>query len=279
MNVGFIGLGNIGKPIAERLADSEHNLWVYDVNAKAAVSLADQGAQVAASVAELGAAVDVVGLCVRNDQDVWDVCRGGLFGNLKAGATILLHSTVLHQTVLEVAAAAQEQGLKVMDAPMTGGAEGAQLGTLCYMVGGSEADLNAVTPVLEPSAEKIVHAGELGTGMTLKLCNNLMTYSAFVAIHEAGKLAQAGGLSMEVLQQVGQANGVITAQMQRFIENRNALYEGCSVDDFKAIFSGFAALGKKDLEAALASAQQLDVNVPGTALNAELIESVFFNEV
>ena len=105
-----------------------------------------------------------------------------------------------------------------------------------------------------------------------------MTYAAFVAMHEADKLAKACDLSFDVLKAVGQHNGVITPQMQTFIEGRNALYDGCSLEDFRGMFAGFAALGKKDLQAALDSANQLGVSLPATEKNHQLIEAVFFND-
>jgi 3-hydroxyisobutyrate dehydrogenase len=172
---------------------------------------------------------------------------------------------------------ARASGVIVMDAPITGGASGAENGSLCYMLGGDAATVETVRPVFMTSAQKVIHAGDLGAGIALKLCNNLITYAEFIAIHEAGKLAEAAGLSLAVLAEVGQANGVITPQMQMFIENRNALHKGCSEADFKAIFGGFAALGAKDLQAALESAAQLNCDLPATTVNQTLIEKVFFN--
>ena len=279
MKTGFIGLGNIGKPMAKRLAGSEYALTVYDINLAACAELEALGAAVAASPAVLAAQADVIGVCVRDDNDVEQVLTGeqGILSTAKAGTVVVIHSTVRQSTILAMADLASKQGVTVIDAPITGGASGAENGTLCYMVGGDAETVEKVRPVFMTSAQKVIRAGDLGSGIALKLCNNLVTYAEFIAIHEASKLAEAAGLSLEVLGEVGQANGVITPQMQMFIENRNALYKGCSEADFKAIFGGFAALGVKDLQAALESAAQLGIDLPATTVNHTLIEKVFFN--
>ena len=279
MKTGFIGLGNIGKPMAKRLARSEFPLTVFDINPVACEELAKLGAAVAKTPAALARDADVIGICVRDDNDVKSVMLGdaGLLATARAGTVIAIHSTVTQATVLAMAEAGRGKGVVVIDAPITGGAGGAENGTLCYMVGGDAAVVEKVRPVFMTSAQKVIHAGDLGAGIALKLCNNLVTYAEFIAIHEASKLAEAAGLSLAVLGEVGQANGVITPQMQMFIENRNALFKGCSEADFKAIFGGFAALGVKDLQAALASAAELGIELPATTVNQTLIEKVFFN--
>lgn len=279
MKTGFIGLGNIGKPMARRLAGSEYALTVYDINPAACAELEALGAAVAASPAELAGQADVIGVCVRDDNDVEQVLTSeqGILSAAKAGTVVAIHSTVRQSTILAMAELAKKQGVIVIDAPITGGASGAESGTLCYMLGGDAETVEKVRPVFMTSAQKVIHAGDLGAGIALKLCNNLVTYAEFIAIHEASKLAEAAGLSLDVLGEVGQANGVITPQMQMFIENRNALYKGCSEADFKAIFGGFAALGVKDLQAALESAAQLGIELPATTVNHTLIEKVFFN--
>lgn len=280
MEAGFIGLGNIGKPMAEQLVKKGFKTTVFDVMPKACESLKAEGARVANSPAEVAANADVIGVCVRNDADVESVLQGedGIFSAARAGALIMIHSTVNQKTILDMALAGEKHHVSVTDVPMTGGAGGAAAGTLCYMFGGTEADFIKAQPFLNASAEKIVHTGGTGSGMAMKLCNNLMTYAAFVAMHEADKLAKACDLSFDVLKAVGQHNGVITPQMQTFIEGRNALYDGCSLEDFRGMFAGFAALGKKDLQAALDSANQLGVSLPATEKNHQLIEAVFFND-
>lgn len=278
MSIGFIGLGNIGKPMAQRMRNLDDELWVYDVQPQPLAELAALGFRAAASVAELAAHCDIIRLCVRGDEDVEQLLGGaeGILAHAPAGAIILLHSTVTQANVLRWHALAEARGLALIDAPMTGGATGAEAGKLCYMVGGDAAAVERCRPLLLTSGERIVHAGPVGAGIALKLCNNLMTYAALVAIHEAGKLAEACGLSLELLYEVGQSNGVVTPQMYSFMNNRKWAEEqgGSMLHQF---FAGHAALGRKDLSAALASAEALGLELPGTRCNQTLIEDVFLN--
>lgn len=277
MAVGFIGLGNIGRPMAKQLLKQAEPVWVFDVAPAATVELATLGANVAPSPAALAAQSEIIGICVRDDKDVDALLYGseGLFANARAGSIIAIHSTVTQDAILRWHRDAVKLGLHVIDAPITGGAAGAEAGTLCYMVGGDEAIIERCRPVFLCSGSKIVHGGDIGTGIALKLCNNLMTYAAFIAVHEGFKLATACGLDPEKLLEVGQANGVVTGQMSAFITGRNAL--AGNPEMLQQFFGPHAALGTKDLAAALLTAEKLSVSLPGTQKNSELIEDVFLN--
>jgi 3-hydroxyisobutyrate dehydrogenase-like beta-hydroxyacid dehydrogenase len=277
MAVGFIGLGNIGRPMAKQLLKLSEPVWVFDVVPAASAELVALGANAAASPAELARLCGIIGICVRDDKDVDALLYGseGLFANAQAGSIIAIHSTVTQDAILRWHKDAQKLGLQIIDAPITGGAAGAEAGTLCYMVGGDEATIERCRPVFLCSGSKIVHGGAIGTGIALKLCNNLMTYAAFTAVHEGFKLATACGLDPEKLLEVGQANGVVTPQMTAFISGRNALTG--SPELLQQFFGPHAALGTKDLAAALQTADKLSVALPGTQKNSELIEDVFLN--
>lgn len=277
MPVGFIGLGNIGRPMAKQLLKQPEPVWVFDVVPAASAELAALGANVAASPAELAAQCGIIGICVRDDKDVDALLYGsdGLFANAQANTIIAIHSTVTQDAILRWHRDAVKLGLQIIDAPITGGAAGAESGTLCYMVGGDEATIERCRPVFLCSGSKIVHGGAIGTGIALKLCNNLMTYAAFIAVHEGFKLATACGLDTSKLLEVGQANGVVTAQMSAFIGGRNAL--AGNPEMLQQFFGPHAALGTKDLGAALQTAEKLGLSLPGTQKNSELIEDVFLN--
>jgi 3-hydroxyisobutyrate dehydrogenase-like beta-hydroxyacid dehydrogenase len=116
----------------------------------------------------------------------------------------------------------------------------------------------------------------VGSGILLKLCNNLMSYAAFTAVHEADRLARAGGLDPALVVEVGRSNGVVTAQMEAFLSNRARMAAG-GPQALQELFAPFAALAQKDLAAALASARSLGLELPGTECVAELIENVFLN--
>lgn len=277
MNVAFIGLGNIGYPMAENLVTSEFDTTVFDVFSEPVERLVKKGASAAEKLSDL-ADMDVIGVCVRDDNDVNSLLYGdeGLLKHAKQGSIIAVHSTVTQKAMVEWAKEGQSAGVHVVDAPITGGAQGAQEKTLCYMVGGDKEVLDKLTPVLETSAKKVVHAGEVGCGIALKLCNNLINYAAFTAIDEANRLATSCGLDPELVYEVGEVNGIVTEMMKRFITGRDMMKSACSDEDFKGIFGPFAALAEKDLDAALASAESTGVTLPATEKVREVITDVFF---
>lgn len=280
LKVGFIGLGNIGGPMAANLLDDSFSLTVFDVSEYAVQSLVARGASAATSAKELAQHSEIIGICVRDDRDVDAVLFGehGVLAGAARHCVIAIHSTVTQDGLQRWHDAARARGVDLLDAPITGGAQGAQDKTLCYMVGGEQTLLERYRPVFETSGKTIIHAGGLGSGMALKLCNNLMTYAAFTAMHEAAKLAEACGLSLDVIHEVGQSNGVVTDQMYRFITNREQLIQNCSAEDFVRLFGPFGALGEKDLTAALESARQKGIELPATERIQGLIQKVFLKQ-
>lgn len=283
INIGFIGLGNIGKPMAKHLITNQHSLFVYDVSANAVDSLVDEGAIASASPVELAKNCSYIGVCVRDDIDVQALLYGaqgggGILDAAMPGTVIAIHSTVTQAGLLKWAADAVVKGISILDAPISGGASGAEAGTLCYMVGGDEALLDRILPFIKTSADKVVHAGALGSGIALKLCNNLITYAEFTAMSEATRLAEACGLSADILREVGKSNGVINEQMHRMISNRNALAASCSEEQIEEIFGPFGRLGEKDLQCAIETAKALGVKLPATELVKTMINDVFINK-
>jgi 3-hydroxyisobutyrate dehydrogenase len=278
--VGFIGLGNIGKPIAQRLVDGPFEVQVYDVSTAAAAELVAAGAQLAVSPAALAASCDYIGICVRDNADVETLLYGpgGLLVHASAGTHIAIHSTVTQAGLLKWAVDAAKLELVLIDAPITGGAQRALDGTLCYMVGGSQSALDFCSPMYQASAEKIVHAGALGSGIALKLCNNLIQYTEFLAMSEATRLAVACGLSAEVLREVGLSNGVVNPQMHQFVSGRNALLETGSEEQMEQFFGAMGRLGYKDLQCALDTASDHDLRLPATEIVRDMIEDVFLGK-
>ncbi len=278
--IGFVGLGNIGKPMAINLANDGFDLSVYDIYQPSCEELAKRGAKVSASLAEMADSCDVICICVRDDKDVDDVLRSpqGVFSALAPGRIIVVHSTVRKSTLLRLANEAREHDIYLLDAAVSGGAIGADQRNLCYMVGGTAELIERCRPIFESSAAKIIHAGDVGAGLTLKLCNNLMTYASFVAIHESTRLAQTSGLSIDLLKEVGEVNGVVTPVMANFVEGRNMVRASCDEESFRNIFAGFAAIGVKDMDAGLDLAAELEIELPGARCTRGLVESVFFDE-
>ncbi len=281
--IAFIGLGNIGEPMCTNLLvnpEGERSEWhvtAFDVRPEAVAKMVAKGASEATDLAQLAARCQLIFLCVRDDADVSATLygEGGLLAHAQPGTLIAIHSTVSQAGLRKWVADAAERELELIDAPVTGGADGANKRQLCYMVGGSATALERCRPVFATSAGKIIHAGELGAGLALKLCNNAMSYAAFIAIHEATKLAAACGLDSKLLYEVGSSNGVVTAQMHSFINGRDGVFASGGAKAVAEIFAPFGHLAQKDLDAALASAVALGVELPGAERSRELILNAF----
>jgi 3-hydroxyisobutyrate dehydrogenase-like beta-hydroxyacid dehydrogenase len=276
--VGFIGLGNMGKPMARNLVCDTLEAWVHDVQQAPVDELVALGAR-SATRAEIARHCRVIGLCVRDDRDVEALLYGeeGMLALAAPGTVIAIHSTVTQAGLLRWAKDAAERGVDLIDAPVTRGKLGKEPHFICYMVGGTAEVLERCRPVLETSAESIIHAGPLGAGIALKLCNNMITYLEFIAMSEALAIAERSGLSIEVLADVGRGNGVINERMVAFASNRSKLREQLGEAGFAAAFGPFGKLGEKDLDAALDTARSLELHLPATALARTMIHDVFMN--
>jgi 6-phosphogluconate dehydrogenase len=276
--VGFIGLGNMGKPMARNLVCDTLEAWVHDVQQAPVDELVALGAR-SATPADIARHCRVIGLCVRDDRDVEALLYGeeGMLALAAPGTVIAIHSTVTQAGLLRWAKDAAERGVDLIDAPVTRGKLGKEPHFICYMVGGTAEVLERCRPVLETSAESIIHAGPLGAGIALKLCNNMITYLEFIAMSEALAIAERSGLSIEVLADVGRGNGVINERMVAFASNRSKLREQLGEAGFAAAFGPFGKLGEKDLHAALDTARSLELHLPATALARTMIHDVFMN--
>jgi 3-hydroxyisobutyrate dehydrogenase len=275
MTVGFIGLGNIGKPMAMLWAQSGRPLMVFDVATQATADLVAAGAKAAASVAELAQPSQIIGICVRDDKEVEQVLFGarGILDHAQPDTVVAIHSTVTQESILEWHERGKPKSIHVIDASVTRATEP---GKFCYMVGGSEPIVERCRPLLAAGGNTVVHAGPVGSAIALKLCNNLMTYASFIAIHEAYSLARAFGLDPELLHQVSRANGVITPSMALVMRSRDQVAKQGQAA-LQSAFGPMGALGTKDLAAALQSAKKLKVSLPGAQKSAELIADMFVN--
>ena len=279
LHVRYIGLGNIGRPSARHLVRDGFQAHVYDVVPDAVEALVSLGATGHDDVASLAGACSHIGICVRDDAQVEAVLYGdsGVFANAGKGTLVAIHSTVTREAVLRWSQEAAAHGMALIDAAISGGAQGAEAGTLCYMVGGAEEDVARARPVFETSADSVIHAGPVGSGLLLKLCNNVITYAEFMAMSEATRLAEAGGLSADLLREVGKSNGVVNESMYQFVSNRNALAAACTEQQMDEIFGPFGRLGEKDLDCALESASDMGVELPSTRRLRDAVLDLFMN--
>ncbi len=264
--VGFIGLGNQGKPIAVHLAGAEGlETTVCDISEEATRDVVAAGATAVGTAREVGENADLVGICVPEDEHVIDVALGedGLIAGMNAGGVILIHSTILPETALEIAARAADRKLSVLDACVTGGAARAEKKELTYLIGGESAAIEKAKPYFDATSTiPIVVAGELGNGAKLKLCINLITYIQWAAAFESMTLARAIGLPLEVLEDAGQKNGQITDLMLAFMSGHKLPEEITRSENFQALMRNHMNIAEKDLAWALQLARKAGVALP-----------------
>ena len=199
MTVGFLGIGIMGRGMATNLIDKGHDLMVWNRTAERAAALEALGASVASTPAELAERCAIVMICVSDTPDVEEVVLGaqGVLVGVSEGSLIIDHSTISPIATRELAAQAAERGGGWIDAPVSGGSEGAQRGTLSIMAGGSEADFERARPYMEAFGATITHVGPIGAGQMVKLVNQILVVGNQMAASEALLFAQAAGLDLK----------------------------------------------------------------------------------
>jgi 3-hydroxyisobutyrate dehydrogenase len=199
--IGFIGVGNMGGPMALNLLKAGHGLKAYDLVPALLARVAEAGAEAASSPLDAAAGVDAVITMLPAGQHVRAVYlgEGGLVAKAKPGTLLIDSSTIDVATAREVAVAAAAAGLPMIDAPVSGGTGGAEAGTLTFMVGGPEAAFTRAKPILEAMGKTIVHAGGPGNGQAAKICNNMILGASMIAVSEAFLLAEKLGLDHQKL--------------------------------------------------------------------------------
>lgn len=258
--VGFIGLGQIGAPIARHLTGWPGGLVVFDVAPEATAPFAEAGAVVADSVAAVGASCRVVSVMVRDDAQVREVAAE-LAPAMAAGGVIAIHSTIRADTAEQLAAELAPSGIAVLDVPVSGGVIGAHDGTLAAIVGGDRQAYELARPIFEHFATLVVHMGPAGTGTRAKLARNLIHFVSFTGAIEAQRLAGAAGLDLRKLAGVVRHSDAITGGPVAIMVRDST---GPLVDDdpLKPIFEHTRDLGEKDLALALELAAALGVELP-----------------
>lgn len=259
-NYGFIGLGNIGAPMAKHLLDRPQGLVVLDLEAKAMAPFVEGGATAATSAAQVGEECSVISLMVLNDSQVRMVCDE-ILTTAPAGTVIAIHSTIHPKTAVEVGTLAARTGVDVVDAPVSGGFMGAHEASLAVMVGGSSAAFEKVREPFSEFADLVLHMGELGAGTKTKLARNLMHFTAFTAAGEAMRLAEANELSIHDLAKVVRHSDGVTGGPGA-IMLRDTTAPMAPHDDWHDTLSHVRALGEKDLVLALELAADSDVELP-----------------
>lgn len=259
LKLGYIGLGNMGAPMATKMTEWPGGITVYDVRTEAMTPLAEKGASLADGVADVAAA-DIIHITVLNDAQVREVV-GELAAHAKPGTVIAIHSTISDTTAAELAVEHKPQGIHIVDAPVSGGAAAAAKGELATMVGAEREVYERIKPAFKHWAAMVIHAGEPGAGTRMKLARNMLTFTSYAVACEAMKLAEAAGLDLQALGRVVRHTDALTSgpgaimvrDNMKDIEPDNFLYQS---------FVHARGLGEKDLSLALALGEAVSVDLP-----------------
>ncbi len=256
--VGFIGLGIMGRGMAANLLAKGFDVAVWNRTASRADGLVEAGAARAESPAAVALGCPIVITCVSDTPDVEAVVLGpgGVIEGVSPGSLVIDCSTISPQATLEIAKALEAKGASMLDAPISGGSEGAEKGTLSIMVGGRAEDFERARPCLEAMGTTITHVGTQGAGQTVKLVNQILVVGNCVAMCEALLFAQAGGVDLQktfdAISQGAAGSWMFTNRAPQIIRR-----------DWSPGF--MVSLQQKDLRLVLAAADEMGVPIPVTA--------------
>jgi len=260
--IAFIGLGNMGLPMATNLIKSGFHVVGSDLNPDFVAGLIAAGGDGAADSAEAVASADIVVSMLPSGAIVKAVYmnEGGVFDHAKAGALFIDSSTIDVATAREVAEAAGQRGFDMVDAPVSGGVAGAAAGTLAFMVGGSEKAYNSAHPIIEAMAGKIVHAGGNGNGQAAKICNNMLLAITMIGTGEAFNLGKSLGVEDQVLYDIMANASGQSWSLTSYCPVPGPVPASPANNGYKP---GFAtALMLKDLRLAIEAASSAGANTP-----------------
>jgi 2-hydroxy-3-oxopropionate reductase len=263
-SIGFIGLGIMGAPMAANLVGAGYQVTGYNRSPEKVQPLVRVGGKPAGSIAEATADAEVVVTMLPDAPDVRDVVLGpgGVLEHAAPGLLLVDMSTIAPEASVEIAQAARERDVRVLDAPVSGGEQGAVDGSLSIMVGGETADFEGARGVLEAMGGTIVHVGGHGAGQTVKAANQLVVAGTLSLVGEALVLLQASGVDAERALQVlagGMAGSTVLDRKAATMLAR----------DFRPGFR--VDLHDKDMGIALATAREAGVSLPVTGLVAQLV--------
>jgi 3-hydroxyisobutyrate dehydrogenase len=260
--IGFIGLGNMGLPMAQNLLKAGHPVSGFDVSTDATERLAAGGGTRTNSIADACKDAEVVITMLPAGEHVREVYLGdgGVLAAVMPGTLLIDSSTIDVQTARDVAQAAEGKGLAMVDAPVSGGVAGAQGGTLTFMVGGSDDAFERARPVLEHLGKTIVHAGASGTGQAAKICNNMILGASMIVVAEAFLLAEKLGLDAQKLFDISSKSSGQCWSMTTYCPVPGPVPTSPANREYQAGFT--AAMMLKDLNLAQAAARATRATTP-----------------
>jgi 2-hydroxy-3-oxopropionate reductase len=269
-NIAFIGLGIMGSPMAVHLAKAGHQVAGYNRTPEKAAPLVDAGGRAAESIADAVRDAEVICVMVPDSPDVADVLagEGGVFDNAKPGTLVIDFSSIRPDVTTQLAEQATAKGLRLVDAPVSGGEAGAVNAALSIMVGGAADDFTAAKPYLDVVGNTVVHVGPSGAGQTVKAANQLIVAANIEALAEALVFLEAYGVDTDAALEVlggGLAGSKVLDQKKQNMLGRS----------FEPGFR--IALHHKDLGIVTAAAREAGVVVPLGSLVAQLMASALAN--
>jgi 3-hydroxyisobutyrate dehydrogenase len=260
--IGFVGLGNMGLPMALNLLKAGHQVEGFDIVGAAVEKLKAAGGSGAASLKVVASRCDTVITMLPAGAEVRETYLGaaGILESANPGTLLIDSSTIDVETARLVALAADNKGLTMVDAPVSGGVAGAQAATLTFMVGGSEAGFLRAKPILETMGKTIVHAGDAGTGQAAKICNNMILGVSMIAVAESFLLAERLGLDAQKLFDISAKSSGQCWSMTSYCPVPGLVPTAPSNRDFAPGFT--AAMMLKDLKLAQDAARASGSSTP-----------------
>ena len=262
MRIGFIGLGNMGGPMAANLAKAGHDVAAFDMSSSAVEKAVAAGVQARGSAAEAARGAEAVVTMLPAGQHVRQVYLGetGLLKSAREGTLMIDSSTIDVTTARDVHAAAKLAGVDFLDAPVSGGVGGAAAGTLTFMVGGDEASFGRAKPILEKMGKNIFHAGGAGNGQAAKICNNMLLAISMIGTCEAFVLAERLGLDHETLFKISSTASGQCWSLTSYCPVPGPVPASPANRNYQAGFT--ASMMLKDLKLAQAAAQSAGAATP-----------------
>ena len=269
-SIGFVGLGNMGLPMVANLLKAGYRVHAYDVVDAAVRAAAEQGATAVRSAAEAASRSDAVVTMVPNSPEV-EVAylgAGGVLEGARAGHVAIDMSTIDPATTRKVGARLEAAGVRMLDAPVSGGVPGAVAGTLTIMVGGDPTTFAEARPILGAMGQNIVHVGPLGSGEVAKICNNLLAGVSMIAAAEAFTIGLRAGVDPKILHEIIRTSSGNCWAVENNCPVPGLVPKSASNRDFTAGF--MTDLMAKDLSLARAAARDLGVPCFSGALAHDL---------
>jgi 3-hydroxyisobutyrate dehydrogenase len=258
--IAFIGLGNMGGPMAANLVKGQHQVMAFDLSATALDAAVAKGAKKVASAAEAVKGAEIVVTMLPAGKHVREVYEKDVLPNVAKGTVLIDCSTIDVESARHVGQLAQQAGLEMVDAPVSGGVGGATAGTLTFMVGGTDDAFARARPLLEAMGKTIVHAGGSGNGQAAKICNNMILGVSMIAVSEAFVLAEKLGLDAQKLFDISSKSSGQCWSMTNYCPVPGPVPTSPANRDYQAGFT--AAMMLKDLVLAQGAANAAGVATP-----------------